>query len=181
MTEISKTTDTNVQQSFVNMVNKLDQLIEPVKFRDAVKDEKWVKAMNKELEAFEVNDTWDVTALPSGTRAIGCKWLYKLKYQPDGSLERHKARLVIQGYKQMEGSDYFETFAPVAKMTTVRSLLVVASMENWYTCEMDVTNIFLHGELKEEEYMQLHYGYKHVDDIIQVSKEGVKGYEGPLV
>jgi len=116
--------------------------------------------MNTELQALERNGTWSLAKLPKGKRAIGCKWLYKTKYHPDGSIERHKARLVIQGYKQKKGIDYEETFAPVAKMTTVRSVLAVAAIKGWHLYQMDVTNAFLHGELDEEIYMKLPQGYK---------------------
>lgn len=86
--------------------------------------------MNVELESLESNNTWEVTTLPPGKVAIGCKWLFKTKHMPDGSVERHKCRLVILGCKQNYGEDYWETFAPAAKMSTIRTLLGVAAMEN---------------------------------------------------
>ena len=83
--------------------------------------------MQLEITALESNHTWDVTDLPPGKKAINCKWVYKLKFRADGTLERYKARLVVMGNRQKEGVDYKETFAPVAKMTTVRYLLSVAA------------------------------------------------------
>ncbi|XP_074352260.1 putative mitochondrial protein AtMg00820 [Apium graveolens] len=109
----------------------------------------WVEAMNKEIEVLEVNGTWVITELPLGKKAIGSKWLFKIKFKSDGSIDRYKARLVVFGCKQTLGVDYIATFAPVAKMTTVRALLVVAGMQDWLTCQMDVTNAFLHGDLEE--------------------------------
>ena len=132
--KISNVTDAQVGMAFANMVQKISSNPLPYLFSDAVKNQDWVNAMNQELEALEKNDTWEIVTLPARKRAIGYRWLYKLKYKPDGSLERHKARLVIQGCRQIMGYDYNETFAPVAKMTTVRALLAIAAMEGCHQC-----------------------------------------------
>ena len=79
-----------------------------------------------------------------------CKWLFKTKHNGDGTVDRHKARLVIMGNKQLLGVDHGETFAPMAKMTIVRATLAVDAIHNWYTTQMDVTNAFLHGDLEED-------------------------------
>ena len=141
-------------------------------FKQAIKHPHWVEAMNNELDALEANDTWEITSLPTGKVAIGCKWLFKHKYNRDGSLERHKSRLVVLGNKQKYGIDYEETFAPVAKLATVRSVLAVAASENWFLQQMDVKNAFLHGELQETVFMKLPPGYKHQGDRIAVQREG---------
>ncbi|GJW80389.1 retrovirus-related pol polyprotein from transposon TNT 1-94 [Tanacetum coccineum] len=109
--------------------------------------------------ALEDNETWDVVTLPHGKKAIGSHWIFKSKFRADGSVERKKARLVIQGNRQRKGVDYEETFAPVAKMATLRSLLVVVAMNGWEKCQMDVSNVFLHGDLLEEVYMRMPPGY----------------------
>ncbi|KAK3005699.1 hypothetical protein RJ639_017625 [Escallonia herrerae] len=92
---------------------------EPTSFSEAVKDERWREAMQREIQALKNNETWEIEDLPPGKKALGCKWVYKIKYNSDGTVERNKARLVIFGNHQIEGIDYTDTFAPVAKMVTV--------------------------------------------------------------
>ncbi|KAA0057482.1 putative mitochondrial protein [Cucumis melo var. makuwa] len=114
----------------------------------------WQKAMNDELQALEKTHTWDYVDLPPGKRPIGCKWIYKIKTHSDGTIERYKARLVAKGYSQEYGIDYEETFAPVARMMSVRSLLAVAAAKQWPLLQIDVKNAFLNGTLSEEVYMK---------------------------
>ncbi|CAL2250164.1 unnamed protein product [Prunus armeniaca] len=109
--------------------------------------------MNEELSALHKTGTWDLVPLPPGKHAVGCRWVYKIKIKSDGSLERYKAPLVTKGFTQEYGLDYEETFAPVAKMTSVRTLLAVASVHQWSLSQMDVKNAFLNGDLFEEVYM----------------------------
>lgn len=115
--------------------------------------------MNEELLALESNDTWTICSLPDGKHKIGCKWVYKVKLNADGTLERYKARLVAKGYTQQEGVDFIDTFSPVAKMTTVKTLLSVSAAENWSLTQLDISNAFLNGDLDEEIYMSLPPGY----------------------
>ena len=115
--------------------------------------------MNKELRALEENMTWAVIDLPSQKKPISCKWLFKIKYLPNGNIEKHKARLVILGNKQKHGIDYLETFAPVAKLTTVRSLLSIAALQDWEVYQLDVKNAFLYGHLDETVYMAFPLSY----------------------
>ena len=111
--------------------------------------------MDKEIEALEVNNTWNLTLLPPGKSAIGCKWVYRVKYLPNGTIERYKARLVAKGFTQKHGLDYSKTFFPVAKLVSVRIVLSLAAVKGWFLHQMDVKNAFLHGELLEDVYMCL--------------------------
>ncbi|GJZ26249.1 cysteine-rich receptor-like protein kinase 8 [Tanacetum coccineum] len=109
----------------IKSISILDNL--PKSYSQTAKDLRWIDAMNEELKALEENKTWTLTLLPPNKKAIGYKWVYKIKFHSDGTVERYKARLVAQGFTQQERIDYTETFAPVAKMVTVRTLLVKGS------------------------------------------------------
>jgi len=145
---------------------------EPKSYKAAIVDERWRKAMGTEIDAQEENNTWTIEDLPPGKRAIGCQWIYKVKHNSDGSVERYKARLVALGNKQKEGEDYGETFAHVAKMGTVRVFLDVAAKRNWEIHQMDVHNAFLHGDLHEEVYMKLPPGFEasHPNKVCRLRK-----------
>lgn len=137
--------------------------LEPKRYSEAIKDKVWRDAMKHEVVAHEELGTWDIATLPPGKRAINCKWIHKIKYNANGTIERHKSRLVACGNKQIEGDDYEETFAPVVKMCTVRSLLAIVAAKGWEVHQMDVHNAFLHGDLEEEVYMRLPPGFTHSD------------------
>jgi Reverse transcriptase (RNA-dependent DNA polymerase) len=111
--------------------------------------------MIEELEALVKNKTWELVSLPAGKKAVGCKWVFTVKQNPEGRVERYKARLVAKGYNQTYGIDYDETFAPVAKMSTVRTLVSLAANRGWKLHQLDVKNAFLHGDLLEEVYMEV--------------------------
>ena len=148
----------------------LTTMSEPTSFAQASQIPHWREAMLSEFTALEANNTWVVTALPAGKQPIGCKWVYKVKLKADGTLERYKARLVAKGYTQQEGLDYSETFSPVAKFTTVRTLLAAASVHGWSLTQLDVNNAFLHGELHEEVYMVMPPGFGSKGEPNQVCK-----------
>ena len=118
--------------------------------------------MDEEMAALYGNESWDLVPLPKDKKTIGCKWVYKVKHNSDGSISRYKARLVAKGYAQTHGIDYEEKFSPVAKMATVPAIIGVAASKNWVLHQMDVKNAFLHGDLQEEVYMEQPQGYEDV-------------------
>ena len=109
--------------------------------------------MNGELQALDKAQTWESVPFPPGKPPIGSKWVFKIKTKSYGSVDRYKARLVAKGFNQEYGIDYEETFAPVARVTSVRSLLAIAATKQWPLFQMDVKNAFLNGDLSEEVYM----------------------------
>ena len=134
---------------------------EPKNYKEAVVQKVFRDSMITEVEALEDQHTWDITDLPPDKTALGSQWVYKIKYNADGTILRYKSRVVVQGNKQVEGEDYSETFAPVVKMNTVRTLLRLVAAKQWEVYQMDVNNAFLHGDLEEEVYMKLPPGFRH--------------------
>lgn len=132
---------------------------EPSTVEEAKEQECWLKAMKAEMASIEENRTWTLVNLPHGHRAIGLKWVFKVKRDEQGAVVKHKARLVAKGYVQKEGVDFGEVFAPVARMESVRMLLAVAAQEGWFVHHMDVKSAFLNGVLEEEVYVQQPPGF----------------------
>nr|GEU37784.1 ribonuclease H-like domain-containing protein [Tanacetum cinerariifolium] len=110
------------------------------------------------------NDTLEITDLPIARKAIGGKWVYKIKYKSSGDIDRYKARYVAKGFNQKEGIDFDETFSPVVKIVTVRCVVNPAVQNNWSICQLDVNNAFLYGDLDETVYMTLPEGYFNPGD-----------------
>ncbi|KAL0379126.1 UNVERIFIED_CONTAM: Retrovirus-related Pol polyprotein from transposon RE1 [Sesamum radiatum] len=146
--------------AYTCFVASLSAMQEPRTYKEAAASTEWREAMNDEIKALERNQTWEITSLPPGKRAIGCKWVFRLKLRDDGIVDRYKARLVAKGYTQVEGVDYVEAFSPVAKPVTVRLLLTVAAARGWAIHQLDVNNAFLHGRLDEEIFMHPPEGYQ---------------------
>ncbi|GKB06944.1 retrovirus-related pol polyprotein from transposon TNT 1-94 [Tanacetum coccineum] len=127
--------------------------------REAMKSKKWRQAMEEEIKSIEKNDTWELTTLPKGQKAIGVKWVYKAKKNAKGEVEKYKARLVAKGYKKKHGIDYEEVFAPVARLETIRMIIAIAAQYRWKIHQMDVKSAFLNGLLEEEVYVEQPEGY----------------------
>ena len=119
-----------LQPHYHQFISNVNSIYEPKIFHQAIKISEWQQAMKEELNAMENNNTWTVQPLPSGKQPISCRWIYKVKYNPDGTVSRYKARLVAQGFTQQTDIDYLETFSLVAKLTTVRVLLSIAAVKN---------------------------------------------------
>jgi hypothetical protein len=103
--------------------------------------------MDEDMAALDVIATWELVALPEDKKKKRCKWVYNIKHNVDGSMSRYKTRLVVKGYAQTYGIDYEETYSPIAKMTTVRAIIVMVIAKGWSLHQMDVNNAFLHGDL----------------------------------
>lgn len=120
---------------------------EPTTYEEASSDEEWRTAMKQELESVEKNATWKLTHLPTGHKAIGLKWVFKLKKDAKGKMTKYKARIVAKGYVQQKGVDFDEAFAPVARLETIRTSLALAASEGWKVHHQDVKSAFLNGIL----------------------------------
>ncbi|KAI5355034.1 hypothetical protein L3X38_007929 [Prunus dulcis] len=129
-------------------------IVEPDSFEEADLDESWRNTMKAELKMIEKNNTWKLVDRPFGKPIIGVKWVYKTKLNLDGSVQKNKARLVAKGYSQKPGIDYNETFAPVARLDTIRTLIALAAQKEWNLYQLDVKSAFLNGLLKEEVYVE---------------------------
>eukprot|EP00253_Pinus_taeda_P030907 PITA_30907 len=121
----------------------------PIHFEDGVKEEKWGTAMEEEIEAIERNDTWELVNLPKGKHVIGVKWVYNTKSNIERKIERHKARLIVKGYKQQHGRDYTKMFTPIMRMERVHVVVVISAQHKWRVYRMDVKTTFLNGVLKK--------------------------------
>lgn len=132
----------------------------PVSHRDALRAPEWRAAMAEEFSALTHTRTWTLVPRPPGTNIVGSKWVFKTKHRPDGSIEKHKARLVARGFTQQQGLDYGDTFSPVVKPATIRVVLSLAVSRGWTLRQIDVSNAFLHGFLAEDVYMQQPPGFE---------------------
>lgn len=132
---------------------------EPTNFEEARHNSDWKKAMHSEMVSIEENDTWELTELPPGQKAIGLKWIFNIKRDANGEVTKYKARLVAKGYVQEPGVDFEEVFAPVARLETIRLILALAAKRTWLVFHMDVKSAFLNGDLKETVFVKQPDGF----------------------
>ena len=132
---------------------------EPKNVNKALIDEFWIETMQEELNQFKRSEVWDLGPRPDGINIIGTKWIYKNKLDENGTITRNNTRLVAQGYTQVEGLDFDETFAPVARLESIRLLLGEACILKFKLFQMDVESAFLNGYLQEEVYVEQPKGF----------------------
>jgi len=133
--------------------------IEPKNVNEAIDDEYWINAMQEELVQFERNEVWELVPKPDNVNVIGTKWIFKNKSDEHGNITRNKARLVAQGYTQVEGVDFDETFAPAARLEAIRLLLGISCHLHFKLFQIDVKSVFLNGYLNEEVYVAQPKGF----------------------
>ncbi|GJU90938.1 retrovirus-related pol polyprotein from transposon TNT 1-94 [Tanacetum coccineum] len=129
---------------------------EPTSYREAVtssEGQQWREAIKSEIESILQNHTWELVDLPPGCKPLGYKWIFKKKMKADGTVDKYKARVVIQGFRQREGLDYFDTYSPVTRITSIRMILAIAALRNLEVYQMNVKTAFLNGDLKKEIHM----------------------------
>jgi len=158
---IRQLTDGTVRYPLPRALLSEAALTEPTCFTNAIKISEWRTAMQTEFNALLKNNTWTLVPPSVATNVVGCKWIFKLKRKADGTIERHKARLVAKGFHQHAGIDFGETFSPVVKPTTIRTVLSHAYSAGWSMRQIDIQNAFLHGFLSEDVYMEQPPGFIH--------------------
>jgi len=152
---------------------------EPKKVDEALQDEGWVTAMHDELHQFTRNDVWTLVPHPAEQNIIGTKWIFKNKTDEHGIVIRNKARLVAQGYTQIEGVDFDETFAPVSRLESIRILLSISCHLGFKLYQMDVKSAFLNGVLQEEVYVEQPKGFQdpHYPHHVYKLKKALYGFK----
>ena len=146
---------------FTATKHPLPENLEPSSVREAMKYPHWRQAMAEEFDALLRNGTWSLVPAPKDHNVVGCRWLFRIKRNPDGSISRFKARLVAKGYTQTPGYDFHETFAPVVRPQTVKVILTIALAKLWKMHQLDVNNAFLQGTIDETIFMVQPPGFKH--------------------
>ena len=132
----------------------------PYTFEEAVTHQVWRDAMMEEYNSIMKNGVWDIVPRPEGKSVVTSKWLYKIKYAADGSIEKYKARFVARGFSQVEGVDYDETFAPIARFSSIRAVISIVAQMGWRIHQMDVKTTFLNGLLHQGVYLEQPQGFE---------------------
>jgi transposase InsO family protein len=155
---------------------------DPISYNQAMNGpnaKQWESAINSEYDSLIENDTWELAELPPGRKAISTKWVFKTKKNQDGSIHKHKARLVARGFKQQEGIDYTETFSPVVRITTIRLLIAISAIQDLEMSQLDIKTAFLYGTIDEEIYVtqpegRIKKGQEHLVCRLNKSLYGLK-------
>jgi hypothetical protein len=152
-------------------------VLEPAEYEEAKNDPRWVTTMKEELSMIEKNQTWELVDMPTHKQPIGVKWVYRTKLNADGTINKHKARIVVKGYAQVFGVDFSETYAPVARLDTIRMLLAIAAHKGWKIFQLDVKSAFLNGYLQEEIYVEQPKGFmvEGEEDKVYLLKKALYG------
>ena len=143
----------NLSNVHSHFVTSLHSQTKRKSYVEASKFECWKQAIKTKLSSLETIGTWTIVDFPYNVKPIDCRWVYKIKHNADGSIERHKVILVAKSYNQIKSVDYFDTYSPIAKLTTMRLVIALASIHNLNLHQLDVNNTFLNGELQEDVYM----------------------------
>ena len=128
----------NLFLQHLSFISTIDSIKIPTSVQEALKDDNWVRAMNEEMGALERNETQEIVERPKDKKEVGYRWIYTVKYQADGTLDRYKARFIAKEYTQTYWIDYEQTFAPVAKMNTVKIIISLAAHFGWEMLQFDV-------------------------------------------
>ena len=153
-----------------SFIASLDSISLPNTVREALSHPSWRSAMVKEMQTLDDNGTWNLIQLLVGKKAMGCRWIFVVKVNPNGSVARLKAQLVAKGYAQTYDMDYSDTFSPVAKMTYVQLFISLATTHKWDFHQLDIKNVFLHDDLQEEVYMEQPPGFVAQGEIGKVCR-----------
>jgi hypothetical protein len=143
------------------MCNLLDE--EPTCFEEAIQKKEWADAMKKEYQSIMKNEVWEIVPRSKNKDGVSYRWLFKIKHAADGSIEKYNARFVAPGFSQKEGIDYEETFAHVARYTSIRTIIALAAKMKWKLHQMDVKTAFLNGVIEEEVYIEQPQGFEVED------------------
>jgi hypothetical protein len=148
------------------MCNLLEE--EPTCFEEAIQRKEWADAMTEEYQSIMKNEVWEIVPRPKSKDVVSSKWLFKIKHAADGSIDKYKARFFARGFSQKEGIDYEETFAPVARYTSIRIIIALAAKMKWTLHQMDVKTTFLNGVIEEEVYIEQPQGFEVEESLIRI-------------
>jgi hypothetical protein len=143
------------------MCNLLDE--EPTCFEESIQKKEWENAMTEEYQSIIKNDVWEIVTRPKSKDVVSSKWIFKIKHVADGRIEKYKARFVTHGFSQKEGIDCGETFAPVARYTSIRTIIALAAKMKWMLHQMDMKIAFLNGVIEEQVYIEQPQGFEVED------------------